>query len=486
MKALVLIAFTFIVHPLFGQFFVNTLGLVGIGNGAIVTVQNMDAENQGDISHAGDMEVTGNIINSNIWVCNLIIPSRIMLTLDWTNNASFSSGIGKVEFNGTNQTMGGTNQTIFYKLILNGVVGNRKTQQNTIWCLDSFYLNNVELATNGNTFSLRNGIIPVQRGSGYISTFNNGWVKVVYPVALAGNTIVPLGYWLNSSQYKPVYLINPAQDSFNISLYGNSPTLDGRSSASLQDSLCSINDNYYYRIQTFNSPLFFAITQSPIELNYTKLARWNGTKWDKISKSAPAASVGTQNLGLNSQQTLITEYISQGHEKPFVNAGSDLNVMPGSTAQLIAKGYFPKGSTFLWNPDFDLSCSDCPNPIFTMGSPGIYTVTVSNGLNCEDTDTLIISKNINYKNLIGNAFSPNNDKLNETFGPVLLPGDKLEKLEIYNRWGERLFEGTENWDGRYQGQLVMQGVYVYLITISSNSGGTKTVSKFSGDVTLLR
>lgn len=33
---------------------------------------------------------------------------------------------------------------------------------------------------------------------------------------------------------------------------------------------------------------------------------------------------------------------------------------------------------------------------------------------------------------------------------------------------------------------IMEGVYVYLITISSNSGGTKSVSKFSGEVTLLR
>ncbi len=76
--------------------------------------------------------------------------------------------------------------------------------------------------------------------------------------------------------------------------------------------------------------------------------------------------------------------------------------------------------------------------------------------------------------------------LNCSIESKIIRNDKLEKLEIYNRWGERLFEGTENWDGRYQGQLVMQGVYVYLITISSNSGGIKTISKFSGEVTLLR
>lgn len=486
MKALVIVISLFISKSLCGQFFVNPGALVEVEKDAIITIQNMDAENQGDIFHAGDMEVTGNIINSNSWNCDPAILNRISLTLDWTNNLTFSPGVGKVEFNGSNQNIGGTSQTDFYKLILNGGVGNKKTQLNTVWCLDSFYLKNVELATNGNTFSLRNALIPVQRTSGYISTFNNGWVKVVYPSALAGNTIVPLGYGINPSQYKPVYLINPTKDSFNISLYGNSPTLDNRNSDSLQDSLCGINDNYYNRLQTFNSPLFYAVTQSPLELNYTKLARWNGTKWYKISNSNPTGSIGTQNLSLNSQQVLITEYISMGIAKPFINAGPDLSVMTGSSAQLNATGYFPKGSLFLWNPDFDLSCSDCTNPIFTMGVPGIYTVTVSNGPNCEDTDTLIIIQNIDHKKLIANSFTPNGDKLNETFGPILLPGDKLEKLEIYNRWGERLFEGTENWDGLYKGELAMQGVYVYFITISSTSGGTKTISKFSGDVTLLR
>lgn len=464
-----------------------------INQGAIVTVKNMDLENLGDISHAGDLEVFGNIINSNVWVCDASKTNRIALTTNWSNNSIFSPGVGRIEFIGKNQNIGGAISTVFNKLVLYGSVGDKKTQLNTVWCLDSLYLNKVELATNGNTLSLRNGQIPVQRTTGYISTFNNGVVNIIFPYAFGGNTGIPLGYGTNPSRFKPVYLINPARDTFNVSLFGNSPTADDRNANFLQDSLCSIIDNYYYRIQTFGSPLFYAITQSLYEQNHTKLARWNSTKWDKISNSAATGLVSTQNLSLNAQSPLITEYVSQAIERPFVSIGPDTIVNRGSSMQIKTKGYFPKGSVISWNPSIYLSCHDCPDPIFTMGIPGIYRILVSNGSNCEALNSLYIDIKLNdiikeYKNMIPNAFTPNDDQLNEGFGPVLFPGDKLEELLIFNRYGEKIYEGTSNWDGRYRGLQVLADVYVYKVSIIRNNvkGTFNDTIYFSGNVTVLR
>ena len=64
---------------------------------------------------------------------------------------------------------------------------------------------------------------------------------------------------------------------------------------------------------------------------------------------------------------------------------------------------------------------------------------------------------------IPNAFTPNNDGLNDYFGVV---GNGIEKytLKVFNQWGELLFESHDihkKWDGTYQNSTVQPGVYVY-------------------------
>lgn len=64
-----------------------------------------------------------------------------------------------------------------------------------------------------------------------------------------------------------------------------------------------------------------------------------------------------------------------------------------------------------------------------------------------------------------NSFTPNGDGLNETWGPEgVLEGVLGYELQIFNRWGEILFESkdpSKRWDGKYQGSLVQEGHYGY-------------------------
>jgi gliding motility-associated-like protein len=44
---------------------------------------------------------------------------------------------------------------------------------------------------------------------------------------------------------------------------------------------------------------------------------------------------------------------------------------------------------------------------------------------------------------------------------------------VYNRWGEMVFESTDfntGWDGRYKGELVPKGIYVYLLNYTDTEG----------------
>jgi gliding motility-associated-like protein len=62
---------------------------------------------------------------------------------------------------------------------------------------------------------------------------------------------------------------------------------------------------------------------------------------------------------------------------------------------------------------------------------------------------------------VPNAFSPNEDGLNDVFEPFNI-GFKHYTLKVYNRWGEKIAEGR-NWDGKIQGIPAPVGLYHFQI-----------------------
>ncbi len=89
------------------------------------------------------------------------------------------------------------------------------------------------------------------------------------------------------------------------------------------------------------------------------------------------------------------------------------------------------------------------------------------------------------KILVPNAFAPNGK--NNIFKPVMRFADNKSYLfEVYNRWGGMLFstkDATVGWDGFYQGRIVEQGVYAYMVQVVDNQGHT---AERKGTVMLLR
>lgn len=83
-----------------------------------------------------------------------------------------------------------------------------------------------------------------------------------------------------------------------------------------------------------------------------------------------------------------------------------------------------------------------------------------------------------------NAFRPNG--INTSFKPVTTSfGGTNYKFQIYNRWGQLVFETTdptEGWDGTYNGKPYVVGSYVYLLAYESVFG--QEVLK-QGTVTLI-
>lgn len=84
-----------------------------------------------------------------------------------------------------------------------------------------------------------------------------------------------------------------------------------------------------------------------------------------------------------------------------------------------------------------------------------------------------------------NAFSPNGDDINDRF-IVQAPTLRQASILIFNRWGQKIYESSnlqEGWDGRFQGEAVPEGVYVFLINGQGEDG---TPIDLKGTVTLIR
>lgn len=77
---------------------------------------------------------------------------------------------------------------------------------------------------------------------------------------------------------------------------------------------------------------------------------------------------------------------------------------------------------------------------------------------------------------VPNSFTPNGDGLNDFF---YVQGEAIQtfKIQVFNRWGDLIFESNDvntGWDGKFNGQLVPQGTYVYKLSASSVTGRRTT------------
>lgn len=108
---------------------------------------------------------------------------------------------------------------------------------------------------------------------------------------------------------------------------------------------------------------------------------------------------------------------------------------------------------------------------------GKLLLTVRNENNCKAEKEINIIDNCDLKVFIPNAFTPVGN--NPVFVPVVAYGSEIS-MQIFNRWGEKLFEqkGPQvGWDGIYQGEYCMEGIYFYIIKVKPLDGGGELMYK---------
>ncbi len=165
---------------------------------------------------------------------------------------------------------------------------------------------------------------------------------------------------------------------------------------------------------------------------------------------------------------------------PKVNAGKDVLFLDGGNATLNATAS-GNNLTYKWTPAVGLNYDNVLNPVAQPTANTTYTLTVTSADGCTAADevNVIVLK----APVVPNTFTPNNDGINDTWNIKYLDSYPNVTVEIFNRYGERLFYTIGYaipWDGRYKGADLPVGTYYYII----NPGNGR--SKIAGPVTIIR
>jgi gliding motility-associated-like protein len=179
--------------------------------------------------------------------------------------------------------------------------------------------------------------------------------------------------------------------------------------------------------------------------------------------------------GTSEDNLIVTEYLP-----PEVSLGADRVLLPGEEIQLDAgSGY----TTYTWQDGsggqyyiITANTADADNPY--------YHVQVYDG-HCKGSDTIKVEK---LEVWVPQVMTPNGDGMNDLFEPD--PGRWYgigdHTMIVFNRWGEKVWETSDflqGWDGRFNGRLVSEGTYYWILEIYYGSERTKQT--FKGSLTIL-
>ncbi|GJM30829.1 MAG: hypothetical protein DHS20C17_34640 [Cyclobacteriaceae bacterium] len=170
-------------------------------------------------------------------------------------------------------------------------------------------------------------------------------------------------------------------------------------------------------------------------------------------------------------------------DSPLIDAGSDVIVKVGEEVRLEASG----ASAYEWSGGNFLSCTACAGPIATPDSTTTFIATGIDANGCQGIDSVrvtVLSEDVKLVDAV-NAFTPNNDGVNDFFAIKDIEQFSDHKLTIFNRWGDTVYESLDyqnDWDGTYNGELLPAGTYLYVLVI--NALGEKQVIKST--ITIVR
>jgi gliding motility-associated-like protein len=172
------------------------------------------------------------------------------------------------------------------------------------------------------------------------------------------------------------------------------------------------------------------------------------------------------------------------------------NPLPIINPTTLLQNTSQSATSSVWDFGDGSAPSSAFSPIHTFPEKaGAYTVTlqIANSNGCTDATTQILQIEQDPIYYVPNAFTPNGSELNNVFLPIFSPSLALESytLQIFNRWGEIIFESQDplkGWDGTVNttkgASMSPDGMYTYKITFVET--GFEKEFEVVGSVVLVR
>lgn len=198
-----------------------------------------------------------------------------------------------------------------------------------------------------------------------------------------------------------------------------------------------------------------SLVQSSVSTNFISSAISDG---DEIRFSVECSIQCPDSLYSDTIQIEVIDVLA--------DAGEDITITPGSNTELNAT---IQGSNFQWTPSSNLSNPDSTNPVADPPQSTEYFLTVTEG-NCTVIDSVWVY--VEEKVTIPQAFTPNNDNINDIWEVLNVQDFPNNYIVIYDRWGQKVYESTSYgfekfWDGsnKRDSRLVPAGTYFYVLEL---------------------
>ena len=176
----------------------------------------------------------------------------------------------------------------------------------------------------------------------------------------------------------------------------------------------------------------------------------------------------------------------------YVNGNFVFDLGDTITLSYLYSGSSSVPDSSVWKLGDTVICTNCPVLQLEAYLGGTITLEAYDIRGCyiEQSITFqVVRKRDVY---VPNVFSPNGDNLNDVF-TLFTDADVTEitVLEVYDRWGDLVYkrekfppnDPTIGWDGKFAGEDLNPGVYVYRMEILYGDG---LKDNLAGDVTIIR
>jgi len=277
--------------------------------------------------------------------------------------------------------------------------------------------------------------------------------------------------WSNQSQSQNIY--NLTHGAYSVTITDDNNCSIIQSYTIIEPAALSVSADYTHYLCNYNHDGYINLTVSGGTPAYSYL-------WSNGGANAPTQG----NLSGGNFIVTISDANSCSVIDTFAIVSSSIasvNIVYNPTTHIanveIDGGIAPY--TYVW-------INNSTDSLLHITQSGHYSVTVTDLAGC----TAVAESDINAEFIIPSLFTPNNDNKNDRFEIKGIEAYSHVKIEIYNRWSDKLFEfegsgidyldASKQWNGTYKGKDLPMGTYLYIINVFNGE------EPYTGTVSIVR